>query len=406
MADKVTEHDTHAGMHPWGRLMAEGSRLHVLYEEGRLQEVLDGVEKCRATIATLADPPDGDDTIPTWSIREGILGVGVAAAHGLGQWQRALDLNAAVRQSQENRKADEVDRAVTWFNDYGPLLRLHRADEARELLYQCRVVFGRAENVVMMGNTLSALADTDAHLGNLELAVEQETDALRMKYRGNDREAIAVSHYNLANHLIRAGADSQRVWAHRLAAALIRYQIGSSRLAASVQSIGRLLGERRPEPGSPPLQAPLSFNDVCHIVDSLPEVRFTELFGLLPPRAESGPAAIQEIMRLTESARGSAVEESLAAWEPIISAIVAAAQPDANEEITALVDDALDELAQQNPWQELVEVLRRVKADSNSAPAIHDLDPVSAAVATRAIAAVAGEVQVDPSAWRELVDQA
>ncbi|HEY1571177.1 MAG TPA: hypothetical protein VGG05_07535 [Pseudonocardiaceae bacterium] len=407
MTDKMTD---------WDRLNAEGGRLQTLYQQGRLEDVLAEVARCRAVMAELADPPRTDGVAPAWSVREDILSLGVVAAHGLGRWQEALELNAAVRQSQEDRQANEVERAVGWFNDYGPLLRLGKAREAQELLYQCRAAFGRAQDITLMGNTLSALADTDAHLGHLNLAVDQETDALRLKYRGTDAEAIAVSHYNLANHLMRADDDPKAVWAHRLAAAVIRHQIGSPRLATSVQSIGRLIGgaeqvdrllsdaDQAADPT--PTRSPLSFNDVCQNVDALPGVRFTELVGVLPSRGESGQAVIDSIMAMIDGARVTAVQESLAAWEPVISAMVVAAQPEADERVAALVDDALDELGKQHAWRELVAVLNRIQAgpDHHSARTLADLDPVSAAVASRAIAALAGEVTVDPTAWQVLVD--
>jgi hypothetical protein len=402
MAEKVTEHNTDAGTGEWTRLAAEAARLHSLYQQGRLDEVLDAVEQHRATMTMLPDEPDAGQDVDPWSIREAILGVGVVAAHDLGRWPQALELNAAVRRSQEDRKATEVELAVTWFNDYGPLLRTGHAVEARDLLYKCRAAFGRAEDVIMMGNTLSALADADAHLGHVNLSVEQETDALRLKYQGSDPEAIAVSHYNLANYLISARQEPQPVWAHRLAAAVIRYQTDSPRFPASVQSIGRLVGRGDAEEA----KAPMSFNDVCAMVDGLPEVRFAELFALLPDRAGGGQAAIDEIMRQTNSMRDSAVEESVAAWEPIISAMVVAQQPDAPAEVKELLEGALSELKEQRMWFELVIVLQRIQAGPgfHSEHTVEDIDPVSSAVARRARAALAGELTVDPQAWRALVE--
>lgn len=393
----MTEQNTHV-TEPWTRLLADGQRLQALYQQGQSEEVLAAVREHQVTMTALPGP----DAEQEWHIRESMLGLGVAAAHALGRWSEALELNAAVRQSQEDRQASEVERSVTSFNDYSPLLRLDRALEARDLLYGCRAAFGRAEEVTMMGNTLSALADVDAHLGNLELAVDQETDALRLKYRGTDAEAIAVSHYNLANYLIKAGKDMRTVWGHRLAAAVIRYQTGSPRLGASIGSIGRLLAEQ-----SEQSTAPLSFNDVCQMVDSLREVRFTELFGLLPDRAGGGQATIDEIMRLTTSARDSTIQESVAAWEPIISALVVARQPDAPADVAPLLEDAFTELWSQPVWRQLVLALRRIHAgpDQQGAPEVDNLDPVSAAVAGRARAALAGEVTVDPTVWKTLIEQ-
>jgi tetratricopeptide (TPR) repeat protein len=406
MAENVVELDTGAGTGPWSRLAADCGRLQALYQQGRLEDVLAAVAWYRETMAGLADPPD-DGTVAPWAVRESVLGLGVVAAHDLGRWAQALELNAAVQGSQADRRAGEAERAVTWFNDYGPLLRLGRPQEARELLYRCRVAFSRAEDITMMGNTLSALADTDAHLGQIDLAVTQETDALRLKYRGSDPETVAVSHYNLANYLIKAGQDMWAVWAHRLAAAVIRYQTDSPRLIASLQSIGRLLGQRAAG-SEESVRAPLSFNDVCLAVDALPGVRFAELFAVLPDRVDGGQAVVDEVMRLTADVRDTAIQESVTAWEPIISAMVAAQQPDTAAEVAPLLADALAELRGQLPWRELVVVLSRVQAgpDHHSSHTFDNLDPISATVALRARAALAGEVTVDPNAWRALVDGA
>lgn len=402
----MTEHDTRAGLGPWARLEAEGTRLQALYQQGRLEEVLAAVTEHRATMATLSDTSDGGTgedtggTVAAWAVREFILSLGAVAAHDLGRWPEALELNAAIQQSQEDRGASAEDQAVTWFNDYGPLLRLGRVQQARELLHKCRGAFGRAGNLTMMGNTLSALADADAHLGDLKHAVAQETNALQIKYRGSDPEAIAVSHYNLANYL-QAGQEWQAVWAHRLAAAIIRYQIESPRLTTSLGSIGRLVGRQTEA------SAPLTFNDVCQLVTDLSEVRFAELFATLPDRVDSGQAAIDEVMRLTAEVRDSTIQESVAAWEPIISALVAAQEPDTGE-VATLLDDALTELGEQHAWQELVVVLRRIQAgsDDDSSRAVDRLDPVSATIARRASAALAGGVTVDSTAWRVLTEDA
>lgn len=387
------------GVEAWQRLAGEDGRLHALYQQGRFDEVLAGVAECRATMATLADPPVPEDDPSPRTIRESILAVGVAAAHTLGDWERALELNAAVRRSQEDRGAGEVERAVTSFNDYGPLLRLTRGQEALDVLRRCQGVFEGAGETPMLANTLSALAHVEMELGGHRTAVQLETDALRLKYGGSDPEAVAVSHYNLSNYLIKVAGDLRTVWAHRLAAAVIRYQTDSPRLTASLQSIGRLLGERV----TAPYRAPVSFDEVCTAMGALP---FAELFATLPARAPDGQAAIDEVLRSTEGARDSAIEDALAAWEPVISALVAAQRPDTAADVTPLLDDTLAELRDQQVWRELVVVLYRMQAgpDHHDQRTIDNLDAVSAAVADRARAALAGEVTVDPEAWRMLAE--
>lgn len=401
----MTEQDTRTEAGRWAGLAVEGGRLQALYQERRLEEVLSAVQGHRSTVVTLADPPDGDAGVPgmpSWAIRESLLGLGVVAAHDLGRWATALALNSDIARSQEERKAPEAERAVTWFNDYGPLLRLGRARDAREILFQCRAAFGRAEDITMMGNTLSALANAEAQLGHLDHAVEHETDALRMKYRGTDPEAVAVSHFNLSNYLVNANQDLRAAWAHRVAAAVIRYQTDSPRLVASVDSIGRLIGQEQ----DASTKAPVTFNDVCQMVDGVPGVRFAELFATLPERAATGQAALVEVMRLTTDKRATAVADSVEAWEPIISGLVAAARPDPDPEVGPLLDDVLAELRKQEVWRELVVVLYRLQAgpDHVSDTTFDQLDSVSATVSRRALAALTGEVDVDPTLWRTMLE--
>lgn len=388
MAEMVNEQKTSPA--------AECDRLRELYDQGHLDEVLARVDEYRATLATT------EETVVDSNNHEALLNVAVAAAHGLGRWPEALELNAELQRSQADRGAGEEERAVTRINDYGPLLRLGQGKDALDLLYGCRTVFAQAENIAMMGDTLSALADAKAHLGGADGAVREETDALRLKYRGSDPEAIAVSHHNLANYLFTAEEDLLSVWAHHLAATLIRYRTGSLRLAASIEAIGRLVAlQTSPE-------APLSFDDVCTLVDGVSETHFTALFDQLSDAPGTGQAALDEVMRLTTEARDTAMRESVAAWEPIISAMVVAAGPDAPPEVASVLDEAFAELRNQHAWQELVAVLTRIKAGPyyHSEETLRFLDPVSDTVARRARAALAGEVIVDPTAWRMLTEEA
>ncbi|HEX3648147.1 MAG TPA: CHAT domain-containing protein, partial [Pseudonocardiaceae bacterium] len=242
LADTLADYGTRVGAGPWTRLSNDAGRLQVLYLRGDLQEVLDAVERHRATMADLPAEPTATDAVSPAQVRESILGLGVVAAHDLGRWVHALDLNAAVRKSQEDRGAGEVELAATSFNDYGPLLQLNRAKDAADLLRVCRDAFEAAGDIVMLGNTLSALADADAKLGHTGRSVELEARALQLKYEVADPEAISVSHYNLANYVVRNGGEPVHAWAHRLASALIRYQTDSPRLDTTVQAIGRLIG--------------------------------------------------------------------------------------------------------------------------------------------------------------------
>ena len=89
--------------------------------------------------------------------------------------------------------------ASTRFNDYSPLLRLKRYDEAGKLLVACREVFERERSIEMLGMVFGALADLVDKLGHVDQAISFEETALRYKYLWGEPEAISISHHNLAN---------------------------------------------------------------------------------------------------------------------------------------------------------------------------------------------------------------
>ena len=62
---------------------------------------------------------------------------------------------------QTNAKCPPLEQARSRFNDYGPLLRLKRYDEARKLLLGCRAVFEEENAVGELGPIFSALADLE-----------------------------------------------------------------------------------------------------------------------------------------------------------------------------------------------------------------------------------------------------
>jgi hypothetical protein len=231
-------------------------------------------------MAALPDPPDPNDSaITPWNVRETILNTGVHAANDLREWQRALDLNAEALESQRRRGAADTDQARTAFNNYGPLLRLGRAGEARDLLRRCRGIFEATNDIPALGKTLSALADTENELSHLDRAIDLAKDALRFKYLAADPDAIMTSHHNLASYLDRDGADRQQVWAHLLAAAVIAYQTGSGQLTPVIRGLAGLLAAHGPS------AAPRSFPRVREIVDQVEGVHLAGLLNRLPRRA-------------------------------------------------------------------------------------------------------------------------
>jgi hypothetical protein len=141
-----------------------------------------------------------------------LLDVGRNAARQLDRWDDALDLNAAILASKHDRNAPAADIAQTRFNDYSPLLQLDRADEALALLRECRQIFQDANDVRLLGMTLTALASVENARGHSDAAIRMEHDALRYKYMAGIMTSIAGSYHNLGDYLRSAARQAARPW--------------------------------------------------------------------------------------------------------------------------------------------------------------------------------------------------
>ena len=410
LVDPMRDDDRAAGYGPWTQLADEGYRLQILRRMGHAQQVLDAVEDLRNRMATLPDPPDQPETVDPFNIRETTLDIGRSAATDLELWQLALDLNAEQVTSLLARGATDREIAFSRANDYIPLSALGRLGEARTLLLECQEVFQADHDIPSLGKTLSALADLEDRLGHGQAAIDLEHDALRLKYTAGDIPAIPASHNNLANYLDRHSTDPDRnsqVWAHRLADAVIEYQTESGGLRQSLISISRLL--RHPD-----ATPPVSFGEVCEVVDRIDGVNLAALVDRLPHRAVNGQAAMTEVLTLARQLPADEaldLDRYLRIWEPVISALAAtgagapaheAAGGNAQVQLAAadFLDRVLDHYADIADWAALVAVLRRVRAGERDRTALSEgLDEIDTAILGRALVALGGSNPVDPLLW-------
>ena len=399
LADTKAEYARRAGYGPWTQLVNQVIRLQILRLQGHAQQVLDTVQELRDQMGALPDPPGPhDSTIVPFNVRETTLNTGVRAARQLGHWQQALDLNAETLDSMRRRGASDAEQALVAFNDYEPMLKLDRPVEARDLLIRCRVVFEANNDIPLLGMTLGALAQVEDTLGHHDRAIDLETAALRFKYLAADPEAIGISHTNLASYLRRAGGDPQRIWAHRLAAAIIDYQIGSGYLARDLQTLAGLLATK-------PAAAPGEFSQVCQIVDQIDGVHLADLLARLPQRAPDGQAAMDEVLRLAAEAGAEHTRQVITGWDLVLSALHAAIShpdPATRDAATRILNHALTTRGQYPDWQALVAVLRRIHAGERELTLTDGLDDVDTEITRRALDLLAGTTTIDPDAWRTL----
>jgi tetratricopeptide (TPR) repeat protein len=298
LVDEAKGYTGRAGLGPWTQLSDEGRRLQILADLGQYQEVLRYVAELRKTMRDLsAKPAAKNDTVNPWNVREVILGAGRSAAQELKQWETALSLNREILESQQSRGAPPLELARSTFNSHRPLLELTRVSEARRLLDECRSVYERAGATPQLGRLFTALATLEDKLGNTEQSVHHTRTALRYLYIAGNPEDCAISHFNLANYLMRTSGPPETALAHRLAAVLITLQTSDGHFPQGIAALARDLARFAP---SPPL--PRGFDHLCEIVERTEGVDFRKLFDRLPKtNASTGDEALRIVLQKAES---------------------------------------------------------------------------------------------------------
>jgi len=285
LAGEMAGYTQKAGLGPWTQLSGEVQRLQILNALGRYGEVLDAVETWRPKLAELPEQCELEEAAHPWNVREGLLDTGREAAMRGERYEQSLALNAGIVKYTKQREASALQLARTRYNDHGPLLRLGRYKEARQLLLDCRTVYETERYIAGLGKVWGALADLADKTGDQADAVRFEEVALAYTYQAGRPEDCAISHNNLANYLQRSGNDTSTVLAHRLVDAIICYQIKSGSFTISLRNLA--LTEL---PATPP-----SFDSVADTVEQVDGVRFRAMFGRLPSTAADGDAAIATV---------------------------------------------------------------------------------------------------------------
>jgi len=394
LAEQTIGYTQQAGLGPWTQLADQATRLQVLAVMGQSSEVLAEVNRLRVHMDSLPATSTQPETAVPWNVRETLLDTGRQAARQLERWQDALDLNAEAAVSQRDRGAPATSIARMRFNDYGPLLQLGRTDEALALLLYCREVFEAAKDVEMLGKVFGALADTETRLGHGQAAIALERDALRYCYLSGDADAITVSHHNLGNDLANRAGQPAAALAHHMAAALIRAITGGYGLEDSVRAAADDMRELGDDSAVPAQMAQL-----CREIAEVPGADLGKLIGALSTAEAAGQALQELIAQIRELAAAPSAPpyRYLAAWDPVIAALLAARAgsreaADALSSELASYDDSAD-------WAALAAALRRMHQGDTSPSLVAGLDRIDAAVAARALDALAGQVSIPADLW-------
>ena len=393
LAEQMAEYTRLAGFGPWTQLSDDAKRLEILSMIGQAGQVLDEVLELRERMRSLP-AGSGDEAVTPWDVRESLLRAGRDSALRLRRYDMALDLNAAIMSSQRDRDAPARVIAQDRFNDYGPLIRLGRMDEALSVLRGCRKVFEDVGENRLLGYTLGALAELEARQDHGDAAIRLQRDCLRYAYLAPEAVNIAVGHRNLGHYLRIFERQPAAAFGHHLADALIRDLAGTGDTDESLRSAA--LDLKVLDIGTP---VPADLEDLCRHVAAVPGVNLAELLRTLAP----DPRARQALKDLTDRARDMAGDRPilmpglLASWDPVISAILAAADGDA--EAAAALDQELSAWRESADWSGLAAALRRVRDGETGPELLTGLDYVRAKIVTRALDARSGDVLIPTGLW-------
>jgi tetratricopeptide (TPR) repeat protein len=292
-------HTDRAGLGPWSQLQNEGKKLQLMNELRQYNEVLAEAEALRARMAGLSESAEKGESVSPWNVREVILNAAEIAAIRSGNWEMALALVDEIVSLKRDRGATTLDLTRARFNAITPLRGLRRHEEARELLKNCLSVFKDEGNSSDLASLFSAIAGLEIQLGHSDRALAHEKTAICYIYMTGHQGQCAISHFNLADYLVRAGGAPEMALAHRLAGAVIDLQAGGHWLTQPIPTLSSQLASF----GSLPPPIPPSFTDLCRIVEQVDGVRFAELFARLPTfLAATGDEALQNVLKMVRGA--------------------------------------------------------------------------------------------------------
>ena len=390
VAGQMAGYTGQAGLGPWSQLMDQGQRLQILSLMGEHEQVLAETGVLRALMSELPTThPDNYDPANPWNVRELILDTGQTSALALGQWEQALDLNAEITASRQQRGAGIHEITRTRSSDAFALIQLRRLDEAGRLLRECQQVFEDLADTAALGTVLSLRADLEDALGHPDAAAEFERAALRLRYACADTRGIAIGHQGLSIYLREAGDDPAGQRAHRLAAVLIYQLTGMTHDFARTQRA--LAADLRRESSAGAGRPPGTLAEVVRVAELTDGVRLGELIADLQPDPEAAADVLAQILRDAADLPpydDADIARNLEEWEPDIAVVVAACcgDHDAADQLGPL----LDARASDQDWAALAAVLRRILDGERGDVLLDGLDPVDTAIARQTLTRLAG----------------
>jgi tetratricopeptide (TPR) repeat protein len=235
-ADQAVSHAQQAQVGPWTRLGAEVQRLQMLNATEDPDNVLPEIQRLRELANFIKGSIGEDEAAHPWDIREALFNIERSVRIDLRQWEEAIAVNAEIIASMTDRHAPDSLIAVAALNNYGPLLRLGSASEARDLLVDCRRILEAAGDLRTLSAATGGLAEAEEKLDHFENALKLTFDALRYAYMAGAVTTVFSVYHNLGNYLAKHISQPVPALACHLCAALIKALTGARDPEGSVRA--------------------------------------------------------------------------------------------------------------------------------------------------------------------------
>jgi len=305
-ADQAVSHAQQAQVGPWTKLGAEVQRLQMLNETEDPGRVLSEISRLRELMDVLDSPTDEDDAARWWDVREALLNIDRSVSIELRQWEKALAVNAEIIAIMDDRRAPDGLIAVAALNDYGPLLRLGKAREARVLLVNCRQALEAVGDLRTLSAAIGALADAEEKLGHSENAITLALDALRYAYTAGAVGTVFDIYHNLGNYLAKHAGQPIPALACHLCAALLKTLTGAGSTERSVRAASvefYVFGDTA--------VPPTSIADLSRKIGDIPGTNPVALISQLSPDSQTAEQTLQDLVaRARELANGLSEDTS------------------------------------------------------------------------------------------------
>jgi CHAT domain len=335
------------------------------------------------------------------------LTMAAAATDALGQPEQADRYRGLLRdhdQASSSRAAAE-----TQFNAIAEMIRRGKLDEAYNLLVAALVRFTEPGDTGRQGLILIQLASVEHQRNHHHDAVSLGRRALRASYAAGERLDAAAAHGQMANLLATAAGDvAAEAPVHILAAAVIHMRVAQGLMAVTaplpaMRALARLTHCLAREPQL----VPQTFAELQHKLQRSTGVDIAGLLAGLdrapvsvdpasgnivfhfgddrPPRGDSVTDALCWAMHRPSPDELTDVDGHLYHWQPIIDAVITAADdPEAQRSLSQVLDDYRG-----MGWSKLADAIGALLTD-RSAVTPSALPPAERTVIKRILDALAG----------------